>query len=126
MNSYLLETEDYAAREKEVEKLIKKEKFEDATTSIYDLEENTLENALEDLDTYGFLTNKKIIVIRNIENISSEDEKNRLDHLYKYIDNPNPDNLLIIECKKLNNTTKLSKELKKRCKYLEIEFNTKN
>ncbi len=126
MTSYLLETEDFAAREQEVEKIIKKEKFIDATTSIYDLEENTLENAIEDLDTYGFLANKKIIIIRNIEIISSEEEKSRLEHLYKYIENPNPDHLLIIECKKLNNTTKLAKELKKRCKYIEIELNTKS
>ena len=126
MTSYLLETEDFAAREKEVERIIQKEKFQEATISIYDLDENTLENALEDLDTYSFLASQKIIIIRNIENISSEEEKERLEHLYKYIDNPNPDNLLIIECKKLVSTTKLSKELKKRCKTIEIEFSTKN
>ena len=126
MTSYLIETEDFAAREKEVEKLIKKENFNDATISIYDLEENTLDNALEDLDTYSFLSSKKLIIIRNIEIISSEEEKQHLEHLYKYIDNPNPDNLLIIECKKLNNTTKFAKELKKRCKTIEIEFSTKS
>ena len=126
MTSYLIETEDFEAREIEVEKIIKKEGFIDATTSIYDLDENSLSNALEDLDTYSFLANKKIVIIRNIENISSEDEKGYLDHLYKYINNPNPDNLLIIECKKLNNTTKLAKELKKICKIIEIEFSTKN
>ena len=126
MTSYLLETEDFIAREKEVEKLIKKEKFEEASTSIYDLEENTLDNALEDLDTYSFLSSKKIIIIRNIETISSEDEKDHLEHLYKYIQNPNPDNLLIIECKKLNNTTKLAKELKKLCHSIEIDTSPKN
>ena len=126
MTSYLLETEDFAAREKEVERIIQKEQFQEATISIYDLDENILENALEDLDTYSFLTSKKIIIIRNIEHISSEEDKERLEHLYKYIENPNPDNLLIIECKKLNNTTKLAKELKKRCKVIEIELSSKN
>ncbi|MBP5679302.1 MAG: DNA polymerase III subunit delta [Bacilli bacterium] len=126
MTSYLLETEDYAARELEVKKILQKEHFEEATTSIYDLEENSLENALEDLDTYNFLSSKKIVIIRNIETISSEEEKTHLDHLYKYIDNPYEDNLLIIECKKLNNTTKLSKELKKRCRVIEIELSPKN
>lgn len=126
MTSYLLETEDFAAREKEVEAIIQKENFKEATTSIYDLEENTLENALEDLDTYSFLSSKKIIIIRNIETISSEEEKSRLAHLYKYIENPNEDNLLIIECKKLNNTTTLAKELKKRCKYMEIKVTSKS
>jgi len=125
MTSYLLETEDYKAKELEVNKIIKDEGFSDATTSIYDLEENTLDNALEDLDTYSFLSSKKIVIIRNIEIISTEDEKSHLEHLYKYIDNPNPDNLLIIECKKLNNTTKLAKELKKRCKVIELEMTPK-
>ena len=126
MTSYLLETEDFTAREVEVHKIIKKEHFEETTISIYDLEENTLENALEDLDTYSFLSSKKIIIIRNIESISTEEEKQRLDHLYKYIDHPYEDNLLIIECKKLNNTTKLAKELKKKCKYIEIEVSSKS
>lgn len=125
MTSYLLETEDFKAKELEVGKIIKDEDFLDATTSIYDLEENTLENALEDLDTYSFLSSKKIVIIRNIEIISTEEEKDRLEHLYKYIDNPNPDNLLIIDCKKLNNTTKLAKELKKRCKVIELEMTPK-
>lgn len=126
MTNYLLETEDFTAREKEAEKIIQQEGFIDATTSIYDLEENTLDNALEDLDTYSFLASKKIIIIRNIEKISSDAEKERLNHLYRYMDNPSPDNLLIIECKKLNGTTILSKELKKRCKYIQIEFSPKN
>ena len=125
MTSYLLETEDYAAREKFVKKIIQEEKFEDATTSIYDLEENSLENALEDLDTYNFLASKKIVIIRNIEAINSEEEKKHLEHLYKYIENPSSDNLLIIECKKLNNTTKLTKELKKKCKVVETEISPK-
>ena len=55
----------------------------------------------------------------------SRDEKEHIDHLLKYIDNPSKDNLLIIEAEKLNNTTKLTKELKKRCKYIEIDINSK-
>ncbi|MBR3210575.1 MAG: DNA polymerase III subunit delta [Bacilli bacterium] len=126
MNSYLIETEDFAFREKEIKKIIQKEGFLDATTSIYDLEENTLENALEDLDTYSFLASKKIVIIRNIEKISLESEKDKLDHLYRYMEHPSADNLLVIECKKLNATTNLSKELKKRCKIIELDVSPKN
>ena len=84
MNSYLLETEDFSAREHEVEAIIAKEKFSGATLSIYDLEENTLDNALEDLDTYSFLSDKKIIIIRNIESISIDQEKEKIEHYKKY------------------------------------------
>ena len=125
MNSYLIESIDSLSLERERNNIIKKEKFEDASISVYDLEESLLENALEDLDTYGFLSNKKIIIIKNIESIKYDDFKDDMDHLLKYIDNPNSDNLLIIEAKKLNNTTKISKELKKKCKFITPEVNSK-
>ena len=125
MNSYLIESIDSLSLENEKNNIIKKEKFEDGEISEYDLEETLLENALEDLDTYSFLSSKKIIIIKNIESIKYDDFKNDMDHLLKYIDNPNKDNLLIIEAHKLNNTTKISKELKKKCKYISVEVNSK-
>ena len=125
MNSYLLECLDSLSVEKEKQKIIKENDFTTAPISSYDMEEIPLENALEDLDTYSFLSDKKIIIIKNIECLKYEDTKKDIDHLLKYIDNPNPDNLLIIESKKLNNTSKITKELKKRCKYCEIETDPK-
>ena len=110
MNNYLLETSDFTALKTEIDKIIKKEKFNDALTSTYDAKELQLENALEDLDTYGFLSDKKVIIINNIDGINQEDEEKNLKHLYKYLENPNPDNLLIITASKLNNTLKVTKE----------------
>ena len=126
MSSYLIESMDSLSLQKEVERLKKENSFEDALISYYDLEENTLENALEDLDTYSFLSSKKTIIIQNIEIIKYDEEKKDVDHLLRYIENPNPDNLLIIEAKKLNNTTKIAKELKKKCQYIPVEIDTKN
>jgi len=123
MTSYLIESLDSLSLEKEKEKIIKDNKFKDAPISTYDVEEEPLQNALEDLDTYGFLSSQKIIIIKNIEILKYEENKKDLDHLFKYIDNPNPDNLLIIEAKKLNNTTKVAKELKKKCEYIAVEIN---
>jgi DNA polymerase-3 subunit delta len=125
MNSYLIEGLDFTAIKLKENELLKKESFNDSTISIYDLEETMLENALEDLDTYSFLSTKKTIIIKHIEILKYDDEKEHIDHLLKYIDNPSKDNLLIIEAEKLNNTTKLTKELKKRCKYIEIDINSK-
>ena len=125
MNSYLLESEDSLSLQKERENIIKKEKFQEATISYYDLVESSLDNALEDLDTYSFLSSKKVIIIRGIENIKYDDFKDEVEHLYKYIANPNPDCLLIIEAQKLNNTTKLAKDLKKKCQYQAIQIDAK-
>lgn len=123
MNNYLIETTDFIAQKKEIEKIIKSNNFKDATTSTYDMTEVSLESALEDLDTYSFLSSQKVVIITNIETINQEEQEKHLKHLYKYLDNPNPDNLLIICAKKLNNTLKVTKELKKRLEYKTVELN---
>lgn len=125
-NNYLIESSDFTAQQQEIAEIIKQANFENSATSIYDLEETTLENALEDLDTYSFLTSKKIIIIKNIEVIKQEDFIEDIKHLYKYLENPNPDNLLIITSKKLNNVLKITKELKKRCNFIQSKINVQN
>lgn len=125
MVSYLIESLDSLSLQKKREELIDKNDFKEALVSYYDLEEVELQDALEDLDTYSFLSSKKVIIIQNIESIKYDDYKKDFDHLFKYIENPNPDNLLIIEARKLNNTLKTTKELKKLCEYISIEFDSK-
>lgn len=126
MNSYLIEGIDYVAIEKEVNKIIENEKFTSSSLSIYDMDESLLENALEDLDTYSFLSDKKTIIIKNIDSIKYDDFKDDFIHLLKYIDNPSNDNLLIIEAKKLNGSYKITKDLRKKCKCVNIEINSKS
>jgi DNA polymerase-3 subunit delta len=126
MNNYLIESTDSLSLENEASKLIKDNKFTKASVYKYDLEETELENALEDLDTYGFLSDKKVVIIENIEVLKYDDFKKDFDHLFSYIKNPNPDNLLIIESNKLNNTLKVTKELKKICKYQEIHIDLRS
>lgn len=126
MNNYLLENTDPIVIKNEAKNLIKKNNFEGSQVSIYDIEEVPLEKALEDLDTYGFLSSKKVVIIKNIDILKYDDNKKDLDHLFKYLENSSSDNLLIIEVKKLDNKTKLSKELKKKCNYIESSLNTKS
>ena len=126
MNNYLLENTDPIVMKNETKNLIKKNNFEGSQVSIYDIEEVPLEKALEDLDTYGFLSSKKVVIIKNIDILKYDDNKKDLDHLFKYLENSSSDNLLIIEVKKLDNKTKLSKELKKKCNYIESSLNTKS
>ena len=124
MNNYLIEGLDSLVIKNTREKLIKDNNFDDATISIYDLEDNLLENALEDLDTYSFLSDKKVIIITNLELLKYEEIKSDLEHLLKYIKNPNKDNLLIIECK--NPTNKIIKELKKVLEVITNSINNKD
>lgn len=125
MNNYLLENTDPIVIKNETKNLIKKNNFEGSQVSIYDIEEVPLEKALEDLDTYGFLSSKKVVIIKNIDILKYDENKKDLNHLFKYLENSSTDNLLIIEVKKLDNKTKISKELKKKCNYIESSLNTK-
>ena len=109
-NNYLLETEDSVLLENKIEEIIKKTNFVDAYKSIYDIEDVNLDNALEDLDTYSFLSDKKIIIVKNFLNDNND---TRLENLLRYIDNPNPDNLLILTTKKIDNRLNIIKLLKK-------------
>ena len=63
--------------------------------------------------------------LNNIDGINQEDEEKNLKHLYKYLENPNPDNLLIITSRKLDSRLKLSKKLKSKCQVSKIEVNPK-
>ena len=100
MNNYLIESSDHLLVQKEIQKIIEKENFTSNYQTTYDLEEVPLINALEDLDTYSFLSDKKIVIIKNI--LSSFVTDNEKEHLLKYIDNYNPNNLLIMTCDKLD------------------------
>lgn len=125
MNNYLLESIDTTILDKKTDSIIKDLKFTDASISTYDLDEVLLENALEDLDTYSFLTPKKVIIIKNIESLKYDDYKEDFDHLFKYLSNPIEDNLLIIVGHHFTGTSKVIKELKKLCKYELVEVNSK-
>ena len=87
-SNYLLECSDDLALSKKITEIIKKHGLEGQYQATYDLEESSLELALEDLDTYSFLSDKKIIIIRNAFLNASEKE---LNHLQKYIDNLHKD-----------------------------------
>ena len=86
-NNYLLESSDYLSQQNEIAEIVKKTNFSSSAISIYDLEETLLEKALEDLDTYSFLTSKKIIIIKNIETINQEEFERDIKHLYQYLSN---------------------------------------
>lgn len=129
VNNYFIENEDNFLIEEKIKEIIKKEKFDDVTPTTYDLELTSLENALEDLDTYSFLTNKKVIIIRGLDKIVKKNLDYNidlsLDHLYKYLKNPVEDNLLIIRVNKSDSKQNMYKKLKSLCTIEEIKTDIK-
>ena len=119
-NNYLLVYDDIYLLNNKIDELIKNG-FSEATMSIYDLEDdNTLDNALIDLDTYSFLSSQKVIIIKNIDYL--QDDKSTK-HLLKYLEQSNDDNLLIMTTRKFNNTKKINKELKNKTNFIKLEVN---
>lgn len=119
-NNYLLVYDNYYLFQEKLKDIISSTKFENASITNYDLEEEDLYNALLDLDTYSFLTEQKVIIIKNI-NLLEDNQDTK--HLLKYLDNPNNDNLLILTTTKFNATKKINKELKKKTNYIKLETN---
>lgn len=117
-NNYLLVYDNYYLFQEKLKDIISSTKFENASIANYDLEEEDLYNALLDLDTYSFLTEQKVIIIKNI-NLLEDNQDTK--HLLKYLDNPNNDNLLILTTTKFNATKKINKELKKKTNYIKLE-----
>lgn len=117
-NNYLLVYDNYYLFQEKLKDIISSTKFENASITNYDLEEENLYNALLDLDTYSFLTEQKVIIIKNI-NLLEDNQDTK--HLLKYLDNANNDNLLILTTTKFNATKKINKELKKKTNYIKLE-----
>lgn len=122
-NNYLLESEDSYLVSMKIEELIDKCSFKDSPIHSYDMEEVPLSNALEDLDTYGLFSAKKVIVISNIESLTTEGNEKDIEHFFKYFKDFLDTILVIVIAKKLNNTKKITKELKKNLEYISLTTN---
>lgn len=109
-NNYFIENPSFHIINNEIENIITNREFSDATRSVYDLSEEPLENALEDLDTYSLFGDKKVIVVKNLFLEKSEKDIQRL---LKYIDNQSENNLLFITTDKVDSRLSLSKKLTK-------------
>lgn len=121
---YLIVSEDDFLVDQKVKTLL--EKHSDYETVKYDLKETSLENVLEDLNTYNFLISHKMIIAFNASFLTAEGSKESeevLESFSKYLDNPNLENTLILVCSKLDERKKIVKKTISHAVTLEIEMN---
>lgn len=126
MNSYLLEGSDHLTVTNIISKIITTEKFNSIPINNYDMDSVPLDNALEDLDTYGFFQDKKVIVISNFDNLKFDDNLDSIEHLFKYLKSSSKDNLLFIVCNKIDDRKKIYKDLKKIMSYQKIDIDAED
>ena len=117
-NNNLFEDIDDISFKLKLKEMMKESSFKDCSVSTYQMDENDLDKVLEDLDTYSLFGDKKVIVMKNIEKINYDNNKNYLERFLKYLDNSKEDNLLVMTINKSgsNNSEirKFIKEVKKR------------
>lgn len=118
MNNYLIEGSDYISVNNKISEIIKKNGFSDASISKYDLSEGLLDDALEDLNTYGLFSDKKIVIINNFDKM--DPLFNKPEELLKYVENSSSLNLLFVVSDKYDDRKKIIKDLKKKMKFIKI------
>ncbi len=109
-NIYVIVSDDKITIETNINKI--KTNYPNNEVVSYNLTEVPIEELIEDLDTYNFLYSNKIIIGLDAESIlhtKKSEVNHNLNLLEKYINNPSPDNILILvtsaidKRKKLNN-----------------------
>ena len=92
-----------------INKIVKENNINKESISSYDLETDNIINALEDINTLSIFSDKKLVIVYNIELLIKKDDKNNdlyVLELIKYLNNQS-DNILIISGKSLPNRKKL-------------------
>ncbi len=126
-NIYVISSTDQATIQNEVKKIF--EKFQDIERINYDLSETEIERVIEDLDTYNFLSSRKGVVATNASFLSTDKIKSEVEHnlkiLERYLENPNPDNILIFIVNNLDKRKKIVTTLLSSATLIEKELNLK-
>lgn len=123
MKNYLIITNDSVTIDEEIKKILNDAKLTEENVIRYDLSEVLLDNVIEELNTYGLFTDNKVVIAHSCEFLTGSNKKNQLPQdeklLEDYINNPNPLNILIIICDKLDERKKINKLLKEKCTVIE-------
>lgn len=108
---YLVYSEDKEVIEKYVEKLIKKEKIEENSIIKYSLDNDNILDILEECNTTGLFSLKKLILLESTNTFSSKGKD--IIELNEYLDNYNKDIVMIFTCisDKLDTRKKLYKKI---------------
>lgn len=92
-----------------INKIVKENSIDKESISSYDLETDNIMSPLEDINTLSIFSDKKLVIVYNIESLIKKDDKNNdlyVSELIKYLNNQS-DNILIISGKSLPNRKKL-------------------
>ncbi len=105
-NNYVIVSSDKITIDTKVKKIIEEKKISDYELIKYTYPDNSIDDVIEDLNTYNFLSNIKIIIYYSCSFLNKEPDKS-IKNLKKYLDNSS-NNVLIM----INDILSESKEIK--------------
>lgn len=122
---YLILSNDYISIKENINNILKENKIPEECLIRYDLNDTLIDDVIEDLDTYNFLVDRKVIVCENAYFLSggkSSGLEQNIDGFVKYLNNPSPDNILILVCDKLDDRKSVVKVLKEKAIIIENDI----
>lgn len=94
-NNYLIVSNDKINIDSKIKGILDNIKLEDIEIIKYDYPDISIDFVLEELNTYNFLSNIKVIVYYNCTFLSKDNDKS-IKSLKKYLDNPSDNYLILI------------------------------
>ena len=123
-NLYFIETDNLDILNIKVKEIIKNNNLDINNLITYDMEEVNISDAIIDLDTYSLFNEQKIVLCKNscfLGTVKSEIEHN-IELLEKYLNNPNPNNYLILSVDKSDGKKNIVKLVKEKCQVIETNI----
>ena len=123
-NIYLISSSSYRLLEEEINKIVK-----DNPVTTFDLNYQSIDEVLEEANYFSLFDEKKYLIVRNanmftVSRKSSEAEEKETkkdDKLIKYLENPNPNTIIIFTLNgKAAGNKKITKIIKEKYNYIEI------
>lgn len=123
-NIYLIETDSEEIIHQKIEDILKQNKLSKDNLIIYDMEEVNVLVAIMDLDTYGFFNETKVVHCKNsfFLGTGKGEIEHSIDTLTKYLNNPNPNNILILSVSKCDGKKNIVKLLKEKANVIDVKF----
>lgn len=127
---YFVETDNYDLLINETKNILKEEYQNYNELIKYDLSIKRIDELLEDINTYGFFQETKLILGYNFNilgteksELSKEEIEEDFKKLENYINNYNPNSILILHSKSVDSKKNIVKLIKKSFTYIKPEVN---
>ncbi|MBQ7105680.1 MAG: DNA polymerase III subunit delta [Bacilli bacterium] len=123
---YVIQSNDYISIKENINNILKDNNVSNDCLIKYDLSNTLIEDVIEDLDTYNFLVEKKVIVCDNAWFLTGSKTRGMIeqnvDSFTKYLNNPSSENILILICDKLDERKSIVKLLKEKATFIDNEI----